>query len=319
MPRPPSFDPAAIDALLRATDGIATHSQLLQAGLHRRTTSRWARSGPWQRVLPGVIANHRAPLSRRERRLAAVAYCGQGAVISGEHALDLLAITGNRITVSDQVLVLIPWSQKRLSVDFVTVERTRRPPTTSRRQGLLVAGPARAAADAARHGADLDRTREVFGAVLHQGRCTLEELRREVYEGPNQRSGDARRVLAEVSAGTRSAGEAKIRTLIVASALPQPLWNQLVVIDGVRVGEADAWWPDLGVALEVDSIRWHSTPADIRRTQAKQRRYARAGVVLVSIAPADALADPTGFLQDLAQTLAAAQRRAPRRGTVTPR
>lgn len=319
MPTPISYDPAAIDALLRATDGIATHTQLAQAGLNRRTTSRWARSGPWQRVLPGVIANHRGPLNRRERRLAAVAYCGPEAVISGEHALDLLAVTGNRITISDQVLVLIPWSQKRLSVDFVTVERSRRPPTTSRRQGLLVAGPARAAADAARHGADLDRTREIFGAVLHQGRCTLEELRREVYDGPNQRSADARRALTEVSAGTRSAGESKIRRLIVDSSLPQPLWNQVVVVDGVRVGEADAWWPELGVALEVDSIRWHSTPADIRRTQAKQRRYARAGIVLVSIAPADALSEPGRFLDDLAQTLVTAQRRARRGGTGAPR
>ena len=306
MPRRRSFDSADVDALLRRNDGIVTHAQLRAVGVPVSTTARWAHRGPWQRVLPGVVAGHRGSLSRRERRLAALAYAGPDAAISGEHALDLLGIAGDRIAVGEQVLVLIPWTRKRLTSGFVTIERTEREPRVVRRGGLPTVAPARAAADAARHGADLDRVREIFGATLHQGRCTLAQLQDEVLDGPTQRSADARRVLAEVSAGTRSAAEGMVHRLISRSALPQPSWNANVVVDGVFVGVADAYWPASGVALEVDGIRWHSTPADLRRTQAKQRRYAAAGILLVTTAPADVLADPDGFLRQVAATLAVA-------------
>ncbi|MEZ0492968.1 hypothetical protein AB2L28_12065 [Kineococcus sp. TBRC 1896] len=310
MPRRRSFDPADVDALMRRGDGIATHAELIAAGMPRRTITRWAHAGPWRSVLPGVVASHRGPLGRAQSRRAALAYAGDGAALSGVHALDLLGIAGNRLAVDDQVLVLIPWTRKRLSSGFVTIERTQREPRVARRRGLPVVGPARAAADAARHGADLDRIREIFGATLHQRRCTLRELRDEVFAGPTQRSAKARQALAEVSAGVRSSAEAEARAVISRSALPQPLWNEDVVIAGEVVGEADAWWPRHRVALEVDGIRWHSTPADLRRTQAKQRRYAAAGVLLVSIAPADVTADPAGFLNQLGATLRAAEERA---------
>jgi hypothetical protein len=314
MPRRRSFDLADVDALLGRNDGIATHAQLKTMGVPERTITRWAQSGPWQRVLPGVVAGHRGKLTRRQRRLAAVAYCGQDAVVSGEHALDLHGITGNRIDVRDQILVLIPWQRKRLTSGFVVVERTERAPAIVHRHGLPTATPARAAADAARHGADVNRIRELFGATLHQKRCTLDQLREEVYTGPRQRSATARRVLNEVSAGVRSAAEGQTFTLVARSSLPQPVWNHVVIVGGSVVGEADAYWEELGVALEIDGIRWHSTPADLRRTQEKQRRYAAAGILLVSIAPADVLADPEGFLQQLASTLSAATARLGRLG-----
>ncbi len=273
-----------------------------------RTITRWAHAGPWQSVLPGVVAGHRGPVAQGQLRRAALAYAGAGAALSGLHALDLLGITGDRIAVDDQVLVLIPWTQKRLSSGFVTIERSQREPRVLHRRGLPVVDPARAAADAARHGADLDRVREIFGATLHQRRCSLAHLRDEVFNGPTQRSATARRVLTEVSAGVRSSAEGKARELIVGSGLPQPLWNEAVVIAGELIGEADAYWPRHRVALEIDGVRWHSTPADLRRTQAKQRRYSAAGVLLLSIAPADFLEDPGAFLRQLASTLETAER-----------
>ncbi|GAA0289741.1 hypothetical protein [Kineococcus aurantiacus] len=309
MPRPRTFDPADVDALLRRQDGIATHAQLVQTGMTVSTIARWANRGPWQRVLPGVVAGHRGTLTQRQRRLGALAYAGVDAVLSGEHAMDLHGTTTDRIRVLPQVLVLVPWTRTRLSSGFVTVERTERPPRVQLCAGLPTAPPARAAADAARHGADVDRVRELFGATLHRGRCTLAELVTEVLEGPTQRSAAARAVLTEASAGTRSAAEGRVHRVVARSSLPQPLWNEDVVVGGLFVGTADAWWPDLGVALEVDSIRWHSTPGDLRRTQAKQRRYAAAGVLLLTVAPSDVTRDPAGFLRQLATTLEAGARR----------
>ncbi|WP_432511082.1 hypothetical protein [Kineococcus sp. SYSU DK001] len=154
----------------------------------------------------------------------------------------------------------------------------------------------------------MDRVRELFGATLQQRRCTLGELHEEVFDGPTQRSASARKILTEVSAGTRSAAEGKIFRRVSASTLPQPVWNEPVVVEGTVIGYADAYWPCLGVVLEIDSVRWHSSPTDLRRTQAKQRRYTEAGILLVSISPRDFLDDPEESLRQLAATLATAAR-----------
>ncbi|PRY17315.1 hypothetical protein [Kineococcus rhizosphaerae] len=309
MPRHRSFDTADVDALLARQDSIATHRELQAVGLRKGTISRWIAHGPWQRVVPGVIAGHRGRLSVDQRRRAALAYCGPHAVLSGVHALDLHGLTQNRIPVPDEVLVLIPWSQKRLSSGFVVVERTQRRPDTTVVNGCRVASPSRAAADASRHGADVASVREIFGQVLQQRRCTVGQLRDEVFRGPRQRSAPARLVVGEVADGTRSAAEGEVRAIIAGTALPQPLWNEAVVVDGVFLGLGDAYWPELGVVLEVDGFQWHSSPSAVRRTQAKQRRYAEAGLLVMTTAPHDVRADPQGFLRQLTRILETARRR----------
>ncbi|WP_432565678.1 hypothetical protein [Kineococcus sp. SYSU DK003] len=311
MPRPRRFDTASVDALMRRQGGVATHQQLMALGVPRSTVIRWAQYGPWSRLLPAVVLAHRGTPDTEERRRAALAFCGPNAVISGTHALDLHGILGQRIDLDPDVLVLVPHVEHRTSKDFVVVERTTRMPSRRRRAGLDVAPVARAVADAARQAADdIDRVRELFGAALQRGRCTLVELREEVYAGPRQRTAVPRAVLKEASVGTASAAEGNALQIISRSDLPQPLWNEDVVVDGKWVGQADAYWPDLGVALEIDGLKWHSTLADIRRTQEKQRRYAAAGIVLITIAPADLLADPDGFLDVVRRTLTRAARRA---------
>ncbi|GAB3454283.1 hypothetical protein GCM10027519_08100 [Kineococcus endophyticus] len=297
---------------------MATHADLLHLGLSRSTIVRWAQHGPWQRILPGVVLHHRAAPSTRERRLAAITFAGPSAVITGTHALALHDLLGTRLALDPTVLLLVPHSEQRTSADFVVVERTRRMPTARRRGGLPVASPVRAAADAARQaGVDLDQVREIFGAVLQQNRGTPEELRREVLTGPRQRTAAARQVLREVDGGSRSAAEGRAFVLIGRSDLPQPLWNEEVLVDGRWIGTGDAWWPDLGVVLEIDGLRWHSTPADIRRTQEKQRRYAAAGLLVLSVTPQDILRDPEAFLELVRATLERASRRVAAQGLPT--
>jgi hypothetical protein len=310
MPRPRRFHTAAVKAHLDEHDGVATHAALMELGMSRSTVVRWARFGPWQRMLPGVVLGHRATPNVRERRAAALAFCGPNAVISGTHALDLHGVLRDRIDVDRDILILIPHREQRTSEDFVVVERTTRNPQPQTRGGLPVAPVARAVADAVRYSSpDADRIRELFGAVVQQRRCSLDELRTELLTGPRQQTGTGRDVLVEVAAGVVSAAEGRAYEVIVGSGLPQPLWNEDVVVDGRWVGEADAYWPDLGVVLEIDSVRWHSTPSDIRRTQDKQRRYAAAGLLVITIAPADVLADPAAFLATIAATLAVAATR----------
>ena len=310
MPRPRHFDVDVITRALTRRGGVATHQDLMRIGVPRSTIIRWAEHGPWQRLLPGVVLAHRGRPTTQERRLAALAFCGPHGVISGTHALDLHGVTRDRIDADAEVLVLIPHQEQRTSNSFVIVERTTRLPLSRLRSGVPVAPVARAAADAGRYArADVDRVREIFGAVVQTGRCTVEELVDEVYAGPRQRTATARRVLREVSIGTASAAEGRALEMISGADVPQPVWNEDVVVNGEFIGNADAWWPHLRVALEIDGMRWHSSPLAIRRTQEKQRRYAAAGILLITIAPADILDDPAGFLAIVERTLRRAAHR----------
>lgn len=311
MPRRAPYDPATVDALVRQHERVVPRSLLLAAGLPESTlTGLTGPRGRWQRILPGVVLAHRGTPTVVERRRAALVYAGPTARIGGLHALDLHRALRDALPVDAPVFVVIPDGVHRTSSSFCVVERSERDPGEQVRRGFPVTSVARACADATRgHGMSPDDVRELMSQVLRKDHCTLRDLQREVLSGPTQRSASARASLVELRAGVRSAAEAFAYRTVVASDLPQPLWNQTVVIDGRWVGEADAWWPELGVVLEIDSMEWHLGAKALRRTQEKARRYAAAGLVLITIAPADLRRDPQGFLALLRRTLATAARR----------
>jgi hypothetical protein len=145
-----SVDRSALDDLLRSHERVLTHAQLRAFGLHPSTiTRRITTTGPWQRILPGVVLAHRGTPSHRERLLAALAFAGDSAVITG---LDALRVHGVRTEATSPVIhVLVPVDRQRRSFGFVRIERTRRMPTVLRKQGLPWAAAERATIDTCRH------------------------------------------------------------------------------------------------------------------------------------------------------------------------
>ncbi len=47
----------------------------------------------------------------------------------------------------------------------------------------------------------------------------------------------------------------------------------------------DAWWPDAGLAAEVDSREWHLSPADWERTMRRHARMGAHGIVVLHFTP----------------------------------
>jgi hypothetical protein len=47
-----------------------------------------------------------------------------------------------------------------------------------------------------------------------------------------------------------------LRKIIVASRLPTPLYNARLYVGKEFLASPDAWWPDAGVAAEVESKAW---------------------------------------------------------------
>lgn len=315
MPRRNDIDHDAIAALLIPGRSVATHRELQSLGLPPSTiTSRSRPGGPWQRLLPGVVAGHRGIPTTYEKRLAAVKYGGESAALTGLDALDELGIRVSEHGFDRRVHVLVPHTSQRTSHGFALVTRTRSAPATTLRRDLPRVSVARAVIDASRRASDLDPVRTLVARAVQQRRCTVAELAAEVRKAPRQRTALVRTALREVQAGVRSAAEAKVRVAFHQYGVPQPRWNaDLRNEHGELVAVVDGLWERERVILEIDSIEWHLEPTDYKRTQARQRRLVLAGWTVFPAAPSDILDGPEQFCRQVIDVLSVERaRRSPR-------
>jgi hypothetical protein len=300
VPRRTFTDFDALDALLRSCERVVRHRDLLDLGVPSSTImSRISPDGPWQRLLPGVLAAHRGIPTRRERILAAHRYSGEQSMLTGVPALAEYGVEAARVASTRQHM-LVPHECRRTSHGFVVVERTRRLPEPVRRRGLPLAPLPRAVVDACRREENRDRVREIVAEVVQDRRCTVEEIVTEVPQAARQRTALTRAVLREIEAGIRSVAEAKIRVALRGRGLPDLEWNvEVYTPEGELVGIPDGYWEDLAVALQIDSMAWHLGPTKYRRTQKRQRTFARHGVLVLPTSPTDALVDIDQLVGDL--------------------
>lgn len=101
-----------------------------------------------------------------------------------------------------------------------------------------------------------------------------------------------------IAVGVRSAPEAELRDLIFKAGLPMPLFNpRLYLPNGKFVACPDAWWPEAGVAIEIDSRQWHFAPGDWERTMNRHSDLAKYGIVTLHVTPLQLRNDPRSVLQ----------------------
>jgi hypothetical protein len=281
----------------------------LQAGGFARSTisHRCRAGGPWRWLLPGVVALHNGPPTRDDRRRAALLYCG-ACVLTG---LDALQLHGMRRmpSPSGPVHVLVPADTRRLGAGRVLVERTHRlPPATYGRWPL--APICRAALDFARRSRDRTEVRSTLAEVVQRRRCTPAELNVELASGSGRGSALPREVLREISAGVRSVAEADARTLAQRSGLPTPQWN-VPLHDGTGrlIAIPDAWFDEVAMAWEIDSLEWHLSPEDYGATLDRRAAMMAAGIVVVHHQPKKLHREPAQVLSDLRVNHAHAARR----------
>jgi len=287
--------------------GVLSRSQCLGGGLTPSALQhRLRRGGPWQRLLPGVYLTTTGGPTREQRLIASTLYAGADSLITGPAALANYRVPGPRMRAVD---VLVPFTCKRTAAGFVVVHRTRRMPTEAICDGPIRYAPAeRAVADTVRAMAVRDQAavRAVVAGAVQQGRCTIAHLAAELHSGPIRGSATLRTVLGEVIDGIRSPAEADLRMLIRTSGLPQPLYNpKLYLPDGLFLAQPDAWWPDYGVAAEVDSREWHLSPADWEATMARHARMSAAGIVVLHFSPRQQRDQPAAVIGTIAGALRA--------------
>ncbi len=274
-----------LGVLIGRQDHVISRAQVLAAGISTGALRhRLRQGGPWSVCLPGVYLTVTGKPTQAQRETAAILYGGPRSMLTGAVALNR-----HRLPAPDSAAVdiLIPGGTRRQSISYVTVHRTNRMPTMvfgppHRRY----APPARAAADAVRGLTDLRAARAVLAGVVQSHGCTTSDLAAELKGGPVQYSALLREVLAEVADGTRSAPEAELRALIKKAGLPLPLFNpRLYLPNGTFIACPDAWWPEAGVAVEVDSKRWHASPDDWERTMDRHDKLSQYSIVTLHFTP----------------------------------
>ncbi len=269
---------------MREQELVVSRRQALACGMTpEQLRHRIRPHGPWQRLLPGVYMTATGTPTRRQNEIAALLCAGASSVLTGTAAL---AHHGLRVREGSTVTVLVPARQARPSQGFVRIWPTTRMPAFAFTDGAIrFADAARAVADAARELGSFREVRAVAADAVQRRRCGLDQLLGELAHAPVRQSAWLRRALAEVADGVRSAAEGDLRTLIRAAGLPPPLFNARLYAGRDFLAVADAWWPEAGVAVEVDSREWHLSPEDWQRTLRRSARMSARGIIVLHVTP----------------------------------
>ncbi|MER5482759.1 hypothetical protein ABT024_06020 [Streptomyces sp. NPDC002812] len=305
----PNSAPHSAHPTVRRQLNLATRHQLTTtAGIPPGTiTSRTRPGGPWQRLLPRVYLLQTGPPDQRQRALAAVLYAaepgsdplsGDTAALTGGAALALLGIREAPYTPAD---VLIRAPRKLAGSPEVRPYPTTRWPRTITVSGIPSTRPVRAAADfAARSDQPADQIRSVLAHVVQSGWCHPQDLHTELRAARLLTRPAIRAAAAELLAGVRSVAEAQARDVLSATDLPTPLWNaRLHTPDGTFLASPDAYWPDEGVALEIDSAEYHYTRDSWHATLHRRLRLESHGILVVSATPSMIRDTPTEVIAAL--------------------
>jgi hypothetical protein len=277
-----------IDGLRELLDqqfSVVSRGQLLVLGMKDHAVQwRIRAGGPWQVLLPGVYLGLTGAPNLPQQEVAALLYAGPGSLITGPVALMHHGLRSPGLL--DTVDVLVPAGRQRHSTGFVRLHRTKHLPSQFMASGPLRLVPtARAVADTTRLLTDMRDVRAVVADAVQRGRCTVPELASELRGGPIRDSATFRSVLAEVAEGIRSTAEGDLRSLIRTARLPIPLFNASLYAGDAFIASPDAWWPEAGVAAEVDSYEWHLSPADADRTRKRHDVMCAAGILLLHFSP----------------------------------
>ena len=258
-------------------------------------------------LLPTVYIAATGRPSLAQQQMTAQLYGGPRSVITGPAAV---LSHGIRARQSEFVDVLVPLTRQRQNASFVRLHRTSRMPERVYKFGpIRYALATRAVADTSRSLTSLRDVRAVIADAVQRNQCDVPELVAELNKGPSAGSALFRQALTDVADGIKSAAEGDLKDLLARSGLPMPLFNATVLAGNTFVATPDAYWPEFGVAVEVDSREWHMSPHDHAHTLERQRRMGKYGIIVLPFTPNQIRKQPTEVLATIRDALESARAR----------
>jgi hypothetical protein len=279
--------------------GLLTRQQLLSLGYGRRAIEHRIRRGRLHRVGRGVYAVGRPPNTLRQRWMAAVLACGKEATLSHRsagHLWGMLASSPARVEVS---------VRGNRNPCRPGIRGMRRPGLgaieVTEVDGIPVTTPFRTLLDLA---TEL-RPERLERAVNEADKLDLidpDTLREELGRRVGERGTPALRRLLDRDSFRLSDSEleTRFRPIAIRAGLPPPLSKELV--NGFEV---DFHWPELGLVVETDGLRYHRTPSAQARDRIRDQAHAAAGLVALRFTHRQVTREPAYVAEILRRSLSA--------------
>jgi very-short-patch-repair endonuclease len=242
----------------------------------------------------GVYAVGRPDVSREGASMAAVLACGPTAVLSHETAAALWEIRAREFGLIE-VSVVAPLRRRRRGMVVHRRSRLTEADVT-RYRGIPVTTPVRTLVDLA-----CRLPRGALEAAINEAtaldltdpealRAALDRLGGEPGVAVLRETLDRRTFRL-----TDSRLERRFLPLVRSAGLPMPESGRFV--DGFKV---DFFWPELGLVVETDSLRFHRTPAQQARDRLRDQAHVLAGRTPLRFTHAQVRYEPAEVTRTLA-------------------
>ncbi len=254
--------------------GNITHRQLRGLSLGPGAIKHRVRTGRLYPVHQGVFAVGRPPQTTVERYAAAVLACGPGAALSHQSALSLWGLSDKWPLPAH---VTAPTKRKRPGI--VTHRSVDLKPKDFRtRTGIRVTSPARTILDCAR---DLDRWNRLGRTLADALRAKLlskSALHEIVERFPHHPGTKPLSTAISVYTPTRSEFERRFVAFCARYDFPVPIVN--TIVEGF---EADTWFPDHRLIVELDGWDYHRDHPTFTSDRDRDTDRLAAGIETVRI------------------------------------
>jgi len=282
--------------------GIVTRQQLLALGFGRRSIEHRLARGRLFRVSLGVYAVGWPALSQKRQWMAAVLAGGEKATLSHRSAAALWEIgeEGDWIDIS---------VRRRCELRSPGIRFRGRPSLAIEdivlRDDIPVTSPAQTLVDLA---TELDPV-ALERAVNDADKRDLvdpEALREDLSRFGGEPGIRPLRHLLDKLFFRLSDSDLEIyfRRIVRAADLPLPLTKQRV-----NRFEVDFFWPDLGLVVETDGLRYHRTPSAQLRDARRDRAHVMAGMTPLRYTHYEVRYEPRRVRAELAKTIAMLRKR----------
>jgi very-short-patch-repair endonuclease len=252
--------------------GVVARWQLLELGFNAREIEHRVTRGRLHLIARGIYAVGWPRLTRERRWMVAVLACGEGAMLSHRSAAALWEIGTEKRGVID-ISVARRCELRRPGL------RVRGRPTLAAddivsRDGIAVTSPVQTLVDVA---TELDPL-AVERAVNEADKRDLidpETLRLALADYAGQPGAPLLRRILDRRTFRLSDSDLEIlfRPIAAAAGLPSPHSKQ-----SVNGFEVDFFWPELGLVVETDGLRYHRTPSTQARNAKRDRAHVLAGM-----------------------------------------
>ncbi len=253
--------------------GVISHAQLAELGLGPGAIQHRLRNGRLHPLLRGVYAVGRPQVEPRGHWMAAVLVCGPRALLSHRSAAKLWGIRNGYEW--EEVEVVLPLESPRRRAG-VRAHRRRDHEALERRviDNIAVTDPVATLVDLATC-VPTGQLEAAINEADHLDRVNPERLRAAIDRLPRRAGVGRLRSLLDAPTVALTSTQLERRFLPLATQAGLPVPQTQVWLDGHRV---DFYWPDLGLVVETDSLRYHRTPFKQANDKRRDNAHAASGL-----------------------------------------